>query len=88
MEAFHLFKEDPKRYDLVFTDQAMPQMTGKQLSQELLKIRPDLPIILSTGHSSVISEEEALTLGIRKYFIKPVLLMTIQQAIEECLTQA
>lgn len=86
-DALQFFKENPSRYDLVFTDQAMPNMTGKQLSQELLKIQPGVPIILYTGHSDAISEEEAIAIGIRKYFMKPVELKTLSQTIEECLKE-
>ncbi len=84
--ALKLFKENPSQFDLVLTDQAMPNMTGKQLSQALLKIRQDIPIILSTGYSSVISEESADTIGIRKYLMKPINLSTLQQAINDCLS--
>ena len=42
------------------------------LARELLAIRPDIPIILCTGFSEVIGEEEALALGIRAYLMKPV----------------
>ncbi len=85
-DALRLFQENPSQFDLVFTDQGMPNMTGKQLSQELLKIRPDIPIILSTGYSNVFSEEQAKAKGIRHYLTKPINLATLQQAINECLS--
>ena len=50
-EAFETFSSDPSRFDLVITDQTMPGFTGLNLARELLKIRPDIPIILCTGHS-------------------------------------
>jgi signal transduction histidine kinase/CheY-like chemotaxis protein len=86
-EALELFTAYPSRYDVVLTDQAMPQMTGKQLSQELLKINPDIPIILSTGYSSVITEKEATALGIRHYIEKPIELGQLDTIIQECLTR-
>ena len=84
-DALKIFRANPTRFDLVLTDQAMPNMTGKHLSQELLKIRSDIPIILSTGHSEVISDEEVRSLGIRRYVMKPVDLERLQEVIEECL---
>jgi len=84
-DALTLFKEDPNQFDLVLTDQAMPHMTGKQLAKELFLIRPDMPVILTTGYSDALTEEEAKELGIRKYLMKPIKLKTLQQAIEEYL---
>ncbi len=83
--AFELFQKEPNRFDLVLTDQAMPNMTGKQLSQKILKIRPELPIVLATGYSGVVSDENADAIGIRKYLVKPVRLNVLRQAIEDCL---
>ncbi|NIA05981.1 MAG: PAS domain S-box protein, partial [Proteobacteria bacterium] len=51
-EALALFRSQPDAFDLVITDQTMPEMTGVQLAGELLGVRPDLPIILCTGYSS------------------------------------
>lgn len=84
-DALEVFKENPPQYDVVLTDQAMPKMTGKQLSQELLKINKNLPIILSTGFSAVLSEEDAKKIGIRYYLEKPFKLDKLNQIIQECL---
>ncbi len=85
-EASELFQDKPDEFDLIFTDQTMPRLTGSQLSREILAVRPDIPIVLCTGYSDVISEDEALALGIRAYLTKPVkvrvLLQTIQQILE------
>ena len=50
-EALALFKSDPSRFDLVITDQTMPDMTGVELAKEILAIRPDMPVIMCTGFS-------------------------------------
>ncbi|MFZ1986990.1 MAG: response regulator [Desulfatitalea sp.] len=72
-EALNTFQLQPNRFDLVITDQTMPQMTGKRLAQEIMLIRPDLPIILCTGFSASINEEQALSMGIRAFIRKPIL---------------
>jgi PAS domain S-box-containing protein len=72
-EALNTFQLQPNRFDLVITDQTMPQMTGKRLAQEMMLIRPDLPIILCTGFSASINEEQALSMGIRAFIRKPIL---------------
>lgn len=72
-EALNTFRSQPERFDLVITDQTMPHMTGKHLAQEMMIIRPDLPIILCTGFSASINEEQALSMGIRAFIRKPIL---------------
>ena len=70
--ALKQFRLTPHVFDLVLTDMTMPKMTGEKLAVELLKIRPDLPIILCTGYSSQISKEAALRMGIRAFVSKPI----------------
>ncbi len=60
-------------------------MTGAQLSQELLRIKTDLPIILSTGYSETISEKKARTLGIRQFLKKPVKFSVLAKTVREAL---
>ncbi len=71
-EAFEIFCDNPDQFNLILTDQEMPKMTGIQLSQEILKIRPDIPIFLATGYSSLVAEENYKSFGIRAFFMKPV----------------
>lgn len=70
--ALDTFRMAPKDIDIVITDQTMPGITGLELARELLSLRPDMPIIISTGFSGVLNEEVAEEEGIRAYFNKPV----------------
>jgi two-component system cell cycle sensor histidine kinase/response regulator CckA len=72
VDACVRFSDDPDRYDLVVLDQTMPRMTGMEVAQQLLKLRPGLPVILYTGYSDEISEEQVLGSGIRALINKPV----------------
>jgi len=72
-EALSLYTMNPESYDLVLTDLTMPKMTGIELAQRLLEIRPDLPIVLCTGFSEAAQSEQAKTLGIREIVNKPLL---------------
>jgi len=72
VEALKTFSADPHGFDLVFTDQTMPEITGVDFAQEVLKIRPDMPVILATGYSDIVSEERAVAAGIRGYLMKPL----------------
>ena len=85
-EALEIFRADPAAYDLIITDQTMPEMTGDELAGKLLGLRPGVPIILCTGYSSRISEEEALTLGVKKFIMKPVRFQELSQAIRDILS--
>jgi PAS domain S-box-containing protein len=71
IEALNLFRVNSNQFDLVITDMTMPKMTGDQLVQEILKIQPDMPIILNTGFNEKIDEEKAKQIGIRQYIEKP-----------------
>jgi CheY-like chemotaxis protein len=72
IEALNTFQNQPDQFDLVITDQTMPGMTGSDLARRMLQIRPDMPIILCTGYSSLISEEKARGLGIKGFAMKPL----------------
>jgi PAS domain S-box-containing protein len=71
-EALATFKQDPCWFDLVISDQTMPRMTGKDLAQELVKIRKDIPIIICSGFSEIISQEQAASIGIAAFVMKPL----------------
>jgi CheY-like chemotaxis protein len=71
-EALALVKDDPSRFDLVVTDQTMPEMTGLELASEILVIRPDMPIIMCTGYSQLVDADKARAAGIRAFVMKPL----------------
>jgi CheY-like chemotaxis protein len=86
-KALAAIQKNPEQFDLIITDQTMPELTGRDLAQTLKKIRPDLPIVLFTGNSSRLSAEEADMLGISAYLIKPVdlkkLLLTVRRLLDK-----
>ena len=81
--AYEAFSKDPDRFDLVVTDMAMPKMTGDKLSEKLLKIRPDLPIIICTGYHDTFTEASALAIGIARYVHKPVMGSELSRIIRD-----
>ncbi len=84
-DALEYFTRHRETIDLVVTDMTMPVMAGDVLSRELLQLKPDLPIILCTGFSEVIDETRALSIGIRKFIMKPVAPRNLAQAIRTLL---
>jgi PAS domain S-box-containing protein len=81
--ALALFREDPAAFDLIITDQTMPEMTGIRLSEEILKVRPDIPIILCTGFSEIVDAEGARAAGITKFMMKPFTVREMASAIRQ-----
>ncbi|MBE9547318.1 MAG: PAS domain S-box protein [Proteobacteria bacterium] len=86
IEALELFREQPDGFNLVITDMTMPNMRGDNLAEELLDIRPDIPIILCTGFSEHISEEKAKEIGIREFVMKPLVMRDLANIIRKELT--
>ena len=83
--ALKEFEKHPGRVDLIITDVTMPNMTGDDFAVNALDIRSNIPIIMCTGFSNKISESEALKLGIKKYFQKPIEAHKLLSAIRELL---
>jgi CheY-like chemotaxis protein len=73
LEALHAFRDTPGGFDLIITDQTMPHMTGAQLAEEVMRVRPDMPVTLCTGFSEAINEQEAKSRGIREILMKPTM---------------
>ncbi|MBU0511035.1 MAG: response regulator, partial [Chloroflexi bacterium] len=88
IEALEAFRANPDRFDLVITDTAMPNMPGAKLSGELIKIRPDIPILLCTGFSQTMSEEKAASMGIKGFLLKPIVMKDLAQKIRDVLDEA
>ena len=70
--ALAALRADPKGYDVMVTDLSMPQMSGFELAREARALRPDLPVLMTTGYISVEDEITARELGIREVVLKPV----------------
>jgi two-component system cell cycle sensor histidine kinase/response regulator CckA len=85
IEALELFKAKADSFDIVITDMTMPNMPGANLARELLRIKPEIPVILCTGYSSRINQQKAAAMGIRAFVPKPVLKMDIAEAIRNVL---
>jgi CheY-like chemotaxis protein/anti-sigma regulatory factor (Ser/Thr protein kinase) len=84
-DALQEFTQTPDGFDLVITDQSMPQMTGVRLAEEMIKVRKDVPIILCTGYSEVVSPEKAKDIGIREFVMKPLLRKEMAETIRRVL---
>ena len=86
LEALKLFKADPAAFDLVITDMTMPGLTGKELTREILTVRPDTPVILCTGFCETINEKQEKEIGIRELVLKPYSIHSLDTIIRRILT--
>ncbi|MGA1824638.1 MAG: response regulator [bacterium] len=87
LEALEAFRTQQDKFDLIITDQTMPNMTGDKLAEEIIKIRPDLPIILFSGFSEIISEQKAKSIGIKEFIMKPLVKSEIAHTIRKVLSE-
>jgi signal transduction histidine kinase/CheY-like chemotaxis protein len=88
IEALELFKARPDKFDLVITDLTMPNMTGKELAKEVLHDRPQIPVILCTGFSEMITEKSAKAMGIRAFLMKPLTMHDLAGTVRKLLDES
>ncbi len=86
-EALARFREAPDAFDLVLTDTTMPHLTGVVLSRKILRVRPEMPIILCTGFSELITEDQARSIGVRAFLMKPLMTADLARTVREVLDE-
>jgi PAS domain S-box-containing protein len=84
-EALRVFVIDTEQFDLVITDQTMPGLTGTEFAGELLRLRPDLPVVLYTGYSEQVNEETARRAGLCAVLRKPLDVPRLQELVQQIL---
>ncbi len=88
IEALEQFRRSPNDFELVITDMSMPKMAGDRLAAELMKIRPDIPVILCTGYNKNISSTLAAEIGIRALLMKPLTKTVLAKTVRNVLDGA
>jgi PAS domain S-box-containing protein len=87
IEAIEAFKANPDKFDLVISDMTMPNMTGDMLAKELMKIRPDIPVIICTGFSEQISADKVKAIGISGFLMKPLTIRELARTVRRVLDE-
>lgn len=87
IEALRDFYADPQSFDLVLTDMTMPGLTGAEIARTVLKVRPDMPVIIITGASDLMDPEKARKMGVRGFLMKPVDMAGLARAIRDALDE-
>ena len=70
--ALQAFRAEPQRFDLILTDEAMPDLVGTELAHEIRRIQPTLPIILMSGHGGAQLARRAAAVGAKEVLRKPL----------------
>ena len=81
--ALDTFQKQAEDFDLIISDMTMPNMTGIELSKKILQIEPDMPIIICTGYSELITDKKAYDIGVKKLVMKPVVRSDMARVIRE-----
>ena len=87
-EALEAFKADPTAFDLLITDQTMPGLTGAALTQEVKALRPEMPVIITSGFSHQLSADRAHKLGVAAFVMKPITSREIARVVRRALDAA
>ncbi|MFH1243928.1 MAG: ATP-binding protein, partial [Pseudomonadota bacterium] len=85
VEAIKRFSEDPDKFDLVITDLSMPDVTGERLAQEVMNIRPGIPVMMCSGFDERIRREKAKKMGVKAFIQKPLTFEELAKAVREAL---
>jgi CheY-like chemotaxis protein len=85
IDAWNFFQGNSHVFDAVVTDQTMPDLTGIDLARKILQVRPELPVILCTGYSNIIDEDQALREGVKGFIMKPYSKNEISSALRNSL---
>ena len=75
-------RAQPQAYDVVVTDLSMPHMSGIDFRREVLAVRPDMPVLMTTGNIGSEDEGKARAAGVRELILKPVAIEELGRALE------
>jgi predicted ATPase/signal transduction histidine kinase/GAF domain-containing protein/CheY-like chemotaxis protein len=83
--ALQAFRAKPTRFDLVLTDEMMPDLTGTELAREIRQLRPDSPVILMSGYGGPQLRERAQAAGVYEVLRKPLVRRDIAEPVARAL---
>ena len=85
VQALAAFAAQPERFDLVLTDEVMPEMTGTDLARALHRLRPELPIVVASGYGGPQLEARAAAVGVAVLVKKPLTRAEMARALAQAL---
>jgi DNA-binding NtrC family response regulator len=85
LAALQAFRAEPKRFDLVLTDETMPDLTGTELARAIRQLRPEISIILMSGYGGTQLSERAQAAGVIDVLRKPLIRRDIAEPVARAL---
>src|ERR1700681_476812 len=83
--ALQAFRGEPQRFDLILTDEAMPDLIGTELAREIRRLRPTVPIILMSGYGGAQLAQRAGAIGVNEVLRKPLQNRDLAEALARVL---
>jgi PAS domain S-box-containing protein len=88
VSALRALREDPRRFDLILTDEAMPDLVGTELAREILQVAPAMPIVLMSGYGGSRLVQRAAAIGVREVLRKPLQRRDLAESLARVLSHA
>jgi signal transduction histidine kinase/CheY-like chemotaxis protein len=88
ISALQAVREDPRRFDLILTDEAMPDLVGTELAREIFQVTPAMPIVLMSGYGGSRLAQRAAAIGIREVLRKPLQRRDLAESLARVLGHA
>jgi CheY-like chemotaxis protein len=86
--ALQVFRSKPERFDLILTDEAMPELVGTELAREIRLLRPAVPVILMSGHGGAALAQRAAAIGVKEVLHKPLQRADLAEALARAVSSA
>ncbi len=86
-DALRALRAEPGNFALLLTDQSMPRMTGLDLARAARELRPELPVMILSGHNAALTSERLAAAGVREVLTKPVELRHLAAAVQRALAK-
>ncbi len=81
--ALEIFNQQPDDFDLIVTDESMPEMSGIELAQKLYVLSPQTPVILCSGHLLTMQEKGMAQTNIINVLAKTDICTKLPDMMEE-----
>jgi DNA-binding NtrC family response regulator len=86
--ALEAFRAAPRRFDVVLTDESMPELIGSELAKEIRQLRPAIPIILMSGYGGAQLTNRAAEVGVTEVLRKPLHRRDLAESLARALGSA
>jgi CheY-like chemotaxis protein len=88
IEALQVFRENPRHFAAVITDLSMPGMSGADLAREIIAIRPDIPVVITSGYIRPEDEVDAREIGVHDLILKPDTIDELAKTLQRVFSKA